>query len=293
MYAAVITKDKLRAISDLIRLQKQYGTLLVLWPTLWSLFIASGGRPALKSLVIFMLGTFLMRSAGCAVNDIADRNFDGFVERTKERPLASGRLDLKEAIIVFLALSALAFALVLFLNRFTIMLSFIGLLLAGVYPFVKRVSHWPQAFLGIAFGWGAIMAWGAVRNDIGLCAVLIFAANILWSTAYDTIYALMDKEDDLKVGVKSTAILFGKGVFKALFILYLGTAGLLAAAGYAAGLGWIYFSGVCLCLILFMKVVSMVKASPTRETAFKGFLANAAIGGVMLAFVIVDTLTFA
>ena len=292
MDAGVLTKDKLRAISDLIRLPKQYGTLLVLWPTLWSLFIASHGRPDIKMLAIFILGTFLMRSAGCAVNDIADRNFDGYVERTKGRPLASGRLKLKEAIAVFVALSLLAFVLVLFLNRLAIALSFIGIFIAVVYPFVKRVSHWPQAFLGIAFGWGAVMAWGAVRNDIGAPAVFIFLANILWSTAYDTIYALMDKEDDLKIGVKSTAILFGKGVYKTLALLYIGAAAFLAAAGYAAGRGWIYFFGVGLCLVLSMKVVSTVKASPMRETAFNGFLANAAIGGVMFIFVVIDTLKF-
>ncbi|MFQ5464411.1 MAG: UbiA family prenyltransferase, partial [Thermodesulfobacteriota bacterium] len=203
---------KLTAISDLIRLPKQYGTLLLLWPTMWSLVIASGGRPSFRHLVVFTVGTFLMRSAGCAINDIADRNFDGFVERTRTRPLASGRLNVREALFVFAVLGLGAFVLVLQLNRLTIVLSFVGIALAAIYPFMKRVSHLPQAFLGAAFGWGAVMAWSAATGTVGGVAVLIFLANVFWSTAYDTIYALMDVEDDLKIGVKSTAILFGPRV---------------------------------------------------------------------------------
>src|SRR3990172_4862161 len=172
MSAQAALTEKLFAISDLIRLPKQYGTLLLLCPTLWSLFIATEGRPSLKLLGIFILGTFLMRSAGCAINDIADRNFDRFVERTKARPLASGRLTLKEAIVTFLALSFLAFILVLFLNPLTIILSVIGISLASIYPFIKRVSHLPQVFLGIAFGWGAKM--GNVYFAILLLSGILF-----------------------------------------------------------------------------------------------------------------------
>ncbi|MEK7773091.1 MAG: 4-hydroxybenzoate octaprenyltransferase, partial [Deltaproteobacteria bacterium] len=233
---------KLTAISDLVRLPKQYGTLLVLWPTLWSLFIASNGAPSVKNLFIFIAGTFLMRSAGCAINDIADRNFDPYVARTKSRPLANGRLNVKEALLIFAALVSLAFVAVLFLNRLTIALSFIGLLLAIVYPFVKRVSHWPQAFLGMAFGWGAVMSWSAATGTVKGVPVLIFAANVCYSTAYDTIYALMDREDDLKIGVKSTAIYFGDSVYSALRVMYLLMALILVAAGYSSGLRWPYFS---------------------------------------------------
>lgn len=288
MGAGVLSIKKLSAVSDLIRLPKQQGTLLVLWPTLWSLFIASNGAPEFKHLVIFILGTFIMRSAGCAINDIADRNFDPFVERTRSRPLANGRLKVREAALIFAALSTLAFALVLFLNPLTIMLSFIGIMLAGAYPFVKRYSHFPQVVLGMAFGWGAVMAWSAVRGTVDIVPVLIFAANIFWSTAYDTIYALMDKEDDLRIGVKSTAIFFGPSVYNALVFLYFCFAALLGAAGLIEGMGLTFFAGLLLCLILFMAVVAMVKTNPARQTAFRGFLANAAIGGVLLFFIIID-----
>jgi len=288
MNAGAMAENKLTAISDLIRLPKQQGTLLVLWPTLWSLFIASGGRPEAKHLVIFVLGTFLMRSAGCAINDIADRNFDPHVERTKSRPLASGALSVREALAVFLSLSALAFVLVLFLNWFTVALSFAGLALAAFYPFVKRFSHFPQTVLGMAFGWGAVMAWGAVHSTVGAAALLIFCANICWSMAYDTIYALMDIDDDKRIGVKSTAIWFGESVYTALTALYIGVFVLLGVAGAISGLGGAYFISIGISLVLFLLVVGMVKRNPTRQAAFNGFLANAAIGGIILAGIILD-----
>ncbi len=288
MNTGAAAAKKLTAVSDLIRLDKQQGTLLVLWPTLWSLFIASGGRPTVKLLVIFILGTFLMRSAGCAINDIADRGFDPHVERTRTRPLASGRLSVKEALFVFCSLSALAFVLVLFLNTFTILLSFIGLALAAVYPFVKRVSHLPQAVLGMAFGWGAVMAWGAVYGTVGAVALLIFGANICWSMAYDTIYALMDIDDDIRIGVKSTAILFGRRVYAALVLLYVGFYALLALAGQRAGLGLAYFIGISASLAFLLGVVSFIKKTPTRGAAFAGFLANAGVGAVILAAIVID-----
>ncbi|HXI09325.1 MAG TPA: 4-hydroxybenzoate octaprenyltransferase, partial [Thermodesulfobacteriota bacterium] len=217
-----------------------------------------------------------------------DRGFDPHVERTRTRPLASGRLNVKEALLVFVTLSSLAFVLVLFLNTFTIVLSVVGILLAGVYPFVKRVSHFPQVVLGLAFGWGAVMAWTAVTGGLGAAALLIFAANIFWSTAYDTIYALMDIEDDLKIGVKSTAIFFGKKVYLALVVLYLAFAALLAAAGYAARMGSVYYSGVVISLGAFLWMVAELKKNPTRETAFRGFLGNAAVGGLILVFILID-----
>lgn len=279
---------KIEAVFDLIRLDKQYGTLLVLWPTLWSLFIASGGRPSLKHLAIFTLGAFLMRSAGCAINDIADRNFDPLVERTRERPLADGRLSVKEALFVFLCLSAFAFVLVLFLNTLAVMLSFAGILLASVYPFVKRFSRFPQAVLGMAFGWGAVMAWAAVKGTVGAIPLVIFGANVCWAMGYDTIYAMMDIEDDLKIGVKSTAIFFGKRVYKALAALYAGFTLLLAAAGFMSSLGFIYYATLLGAFVVALKIVSSIKKNPTRENAFRGFLANAAIGGAILVAVVVS-----
>lgn len=279
---------KLSAISGLMRLSKQYGTLLVLWPTLWSLFIASDGRPSAMHLIIFIAGTFLMRSAGCVINDIADRGFDGHVERTRERPLASGRLKAKEAVFVFIVLALAAFSLVLFLNMYTVILSLAGIILAAVYPFVKRVSHYPQIVLGMAFGWGAVMAWSAVHESIGPAAVLLFGANICWSVAYDTIYALMDIEDDKKIGVKSTAIAFGKRVFTAIRISYAGAAALLLLAGYATGLGPVFYAGIAISTAIFFMITSMVEKRPTRENAFKGFVANAGVGAFILASIIID-----
>lgn len=288
MNAGAMAENKLTAISELIRLPKQQGTLLVLWPTLWSLVIASNGRPEAGHLIIFILGTFLMRSAGCAINDIADRDFDPHVERTKHRPLASGALSVREALAVFLILSALAFSLVLFLNWFTVALSFGGLALAAAYPFVKRFSHFPQTVLGMAFGWGAVMAWGAVHGSVGSVALLIFGANICWSMAYDTIYALMDMDDDRRIGVKSTAIWFGPRVYTALTFLYIASFVLLGAAGAVGGLGLVYFLSIGISLALFLLVVGMIKKNRTRRAAFNGFLANAAIGGIILAGIVLD-----
>ncbi len=273
---------KFIAVSDLIRLRKQYGTVLVLLPTLWSLFMASGGIPDAKFLVIFTVGAFLMRSAGCAVNDIADRNFDKHVERTKSRPVAEGRLSGKEALAVFIILSLAAFSLVLFLNRYTILLSTIGIALAVVYPFVKRVSHFPQVVLGIAFGWGAVMAWAAVRNELGPEAILIFVANIFWSTAYDTVYAMMDVTDDVKIGVKSTAIFFGQHVFRALVALYICFVAVMFMAGWVDGLGVPFYMVLLLVLGASLFMVKRLKDMPTRETAFRVFVANCLTGGMIL-----------
>ena len=281
-------KEKVYAVADLIRLSKQYGTLLLLLPTLWSLMIASGGRPPLSILSIFVVGSFLMRSAGCVVNDMADMDFDRFVERTKTRPLASGRLTRKEAFLVFAVLSLLAFSLVLLLNRLTIALSFVAILLAVIYPFIKRVSHLPQLFLGAAFGWGAVMAWAAVRDTVELPAILIFLANVCWSTAYDTIYALMDIEDDRRIGVKSTAILFGRHVYALTFLFFLGVILLLAVLGIYIPLGAFYFTSLFLALILFAYQVYMVKISPERETAFKAFVSNVVVGSIILLGISLD-----
>ncbi len=280
--------SKLVALSDIIRLRKQTGTLLLLCPTLWALFMASGGSPSLKHLIVFILGSFLMRSAGCVINDISDRKIDRHVKRTRTRPLASGRLSVKEAVLVFLIFIIVAFVLVLSLNRLTIMLSFAGLALAVIYPLIKRVSHLPQVFLGMAFGWGAVMAWAAVTGTVGLAAILIFFANLCWSISYDTIYALMDIEDDRKIGVKSTAILFGKNLWSILFILNLLLVLLLGAAGISIGLGPIYFAGLFIAFIAFCFILFSVKKNPTHEAAFKGFFFNSIVGLFILFVIIID-----
>jgi 4-hydroxybenzoate polyprenyltransferase len=279
---------KLGAISDVIRLKKQYGTLLLLCPTLWSLFIAGGGAPSAKHVAIFIIGSFLMRSAGCVMNDMADVRFDRLVERTRTRPLANGRLTRKEAAFVFVALVALAFMLVLLLNALTIWLSFVGLGLAAIYPFIKRVSHLPQAFLGMAFGWGAVMAWSAETGEVGAPAILIFSANVAWAMSYDTIYALMDMKDDLKAGVKSTAILFGKKVFSAIFLLNAAMVALLAVAGLVARLGVLYYLGLASAFVFLALILAGVKKGGSQSAAMNGFVANAAVGGFILAAIMAD-----
>ena len=288
MNSGAIT-EKLTAVSDLIRLPKQYGTALLLCPTLWALFLASGGVPSLKLLVIFITGAFLMRSAGCAINDIADRDFDRHVERTKSRPLADGRLKVREAAAVFILLTTLAFVLVLLTNRLTILLSVVGILLASTYPLIKRVSSFPQAFLGIAFGWGAVMAWAAVRGEVAAPGIIIFVANIFWSMAYDTVYALMDIEDDIKIGVKSTAIYFGEKVYTAVYSLYGGLYATLIVLGLYAELCVVYYVGVTATLLFFTYLIwRLERSGGERGVAMRTFVYNAAGGGVILLAIILD-----
>lgn len=279
--------NKITAIFDLIRIKKQYGTLLLLWPTLWSLVIASKGNPDPKLIIIFIAGAFLMRSAGCAINDVWDRQFDRNVERTKNRPIADGRLTVKEGIFTFLLLLVLSFMLVLQLNKFTIMLSFVAFILAAVYPLVKRYSHFPQAFLGMAFGFGAIMAWTSVTGSLHIVPFLIFGANILWSMAYDTVYALMDIEDDKKIGVKSTAIFFGSGVFPAIRGLYLFFFLTLLAVGVHGELrSGAYFMGLAISFAWIKFIMYHLEKNNTRENALKVFIQNALMGGVILAGIV-------
>lgn len=236
--------ERLKHYGRLIRFERPIGTLLLLWPTYWALWIAAGGFPGWKLLIIFSLGTFLMRSAGCAINDIADRKVDGYVERTKLRPLATGAISVKEALGVFVGLLLVALILVLQLNALTIGFSFIAVILAATYPFMKRYHHWPQVYLGIAFAWGIPMAFTAIQNQFPpLVAWVLLAANVAWTTAYDTMYAMCDREDDLKIGVKSTAIIFG--AYDRLIVggLQLTTLGLLIWVGWLANLkGWFWLS---------------------------------------------------
>jgi len=236
--------DRLEQYTLLIRLDRPIGSLLLLWPTLWALWIAAEGWPDPLVLFVFVSGVFLMRSAGCAINDYADRDIDPHVERTSQRPLAAGRISSKEALIVFASLSLTAFILVLFMNELTIYMSFVGVVLAASYPFMKRFHYMPQVHLGAAFGWAAPMAFTAQANEITAVTWLIFMATVLWATAYDTMYAMADRKDDLKIGVKSTAILFGEadkliiGMLQALLILNL------ILIGTSAQLGLYYFIGL-------------------------------------------------
>ncbi|MCB1945171.1 MAG: 4-hydroxybenzoate octaprenyltransferase, partial [Thauera sp.] len=209
MTPAMSLSDKLPHYARLMRIDKPIGTLLLLWPTLWALWIAAEGWPPLYILAIFIAGTFLMRSAGCVINDYADRDFDGHVERTRNRPLATGVVSPGEALALAAVLSAAAFVLVLPLNTLTILLSVPALLLAGSYPFTKRFFAIPQAYLGIAFGFGIPMAFAAVTGTVPATGWLMLLANIFWAVAYDTEYAMVDRPDDLKIGIKTSAITFG------------------------------------------------------------------------------------
>lgn len=279
---------KIKAFLDLIRFTRPVGTYLVMFPTLWSLFLAANGRPPLVLVAVFSFGSLIMRSAGCAINDFADREFDGRVERTKGRPLASGRLRVGEALVLFAILIAIAFFLAFMLNRIAFYLCFVGLFLAVSYPFMKRYIHVPQAYMGVAFGWGSIIAWAAVRNAVELPAILIFFATALWATAYDTVYALQDIEDDRKIGIKSSAIFFGEYAIPAVSVLYAGTVLILIWLGILAGLGQLYYLALLAVAAIFVYQMMAVKASPDRETAFRAFKSNVRIGAVLLIGIVLD-----
>jgi 4-hydroxybenzoate polyprenyltransferase len=228
----------------LARFDKPIGILILLWPALWALWIAGNGRPDLLVLAVICLGVVLMRAAGCVINDYADRNFDPHVERTKQRPLAAGKVSPKEALILFVVLCLLSFGLVLLLNLYTIGLSFIAAFLAGSYPFMKRYTHLPQAYLGIAFGFAVPMAFSAQTDSIPPVAWLMYLATILWALVYDTMYAMVDKDDDLKIGVKSTAILFGENDRLIMGFLQIIILGLLVIIGLMQNLGGFYYAGL-------------------------------------------------
>lgn len=229
---------------QLMRLDRPIGSMLLMWPTLWALWIAADGTPSLKNIIIFVLGVYVMRAAGCVINDYADRDFDGAVERTRARPLATGALSAKQALVLFCVLGLMAFVLVLFLNRFTIVLSFGGLGLAVLYPFTKRFTYLPQLFLGAAFSWAIPMAFAAETESVPQIAWLLFITNLLWTVAYDTLYAMCDREDDLKLGIKSTAILFGDLDRQIVGVLQLLTLAALLLAGQQLAFTWPWYLGV-------------------------------------------------
>ncbi|MFQ5579264.1 MAG: 4-hydroxybenzoate octaprenyltransferase [Nitrospiria bacterium] len=278
--------EKRKDLAQLMRLEKQYGTLLLLLPTLWSLFVASAGRPSLKHLVIFTLGAFLMRSAGCVANDMADQKLDAKVERTKDRPLASHRVTMKDAIFTLACLVTFSFLLVLMLNPFTVLLSFAALLVALLYPFAKRFTHLPQLVLGIAFSWGIIMSWTAVRNELSATPFLILLANLSWATGYDTIYAMMDRDDDIRAGIKSTAVLFGRqawfavGIFFALVIFFL------TLTGRQMQMTPVYYLSVGGIGLLFAYQSLRLRHALSRSTLFFFFRSHVWVGLVVLTGIV-------
>ena len=237
-------EDRVKQYWALSRFDKPIGILILLWPALWALWVASSGKPDYYVLLVICLGVVLMRAAGCVINDYADREFDPHVERTKQRPIAAGKVTPKEALWLFVILCLIAFSLVLTLNYYTIALSFVAAFLAGSYPFMKRYTHLPQAYLGIAFGWAVPMSFSAQVNQIPTVAWVMYLAVVLWALVYDTMYAMVDKDDDLKIGVKSTAILFGVYDRQIMAVLQVIIIGLLVVVGLMQALTWPYYAGV-------------------------------------------------
>ncbi len=274
------TMGKWQACCRLMRIDKPIGSLLLLWPTLWALWLAGRGTPELHILLVFILGVFFMRAAGCVVNDYADRKIDGKVKRTAGRPLPNGLVSEKEAKVIFAGLVGLSFALVLTLNMMTIVLSVAGLALAWIYPFMKRVTHLPQLVLGAAFGWSIPMGYAAVSESLPLSCWLLFAANIVWTVAYDTLYAMVDRDDDINIGVKSTAILFGRYDKVMVGALQGATLLLLVVIGRGGGLHWPFYISLLFAGAMFIYQQKLI-ARRDRDACFKAFLNNNLVGMVI------------
>jgi len=279
----------LREYALLMRLDRPIGILLLMWPTLWGLWIASEGKPDLLVLVVFVAGVALMRSAGCVINDYADRDFDPHVERTRHRPLAAQRVSTREALGLFVVLCLVAFVLVLQLNLLTITLSFVGAFLAASYPFMKRFTHLPQFYLGVAFGWSIPMAFAAQTGEVPAVAWVLFFANMFWSVAYDTAYAMVDRDDDLKVGVKSTAILFGRWDRHMIGLAHSLSLCLLVVAGNMADLGLVYYGslGVAAGLAIYQQTL-LYRRDPKQ--CFGAFLNNNWFGAAVFAGLVLNYL---
>ncbi len=281
--------EKLTAIKQITRMDKPIGTYLLLWPTYWALWIASDGWPTLHMLLVFSLGVFLMRSAGCVINDFADRKIDGAVKRTQNRPLVTGALSSSEALQLFATFILFSFGLVLTLSNYTILLSLVAVALAASYPFMKRITHFPQVVLGAAFSWGMIMVFAQEQGQIPTVAWLLFSANVLWTVAYDTMYAMVDRDDDLKIGVKSTAILFGNSDKRIILVLQLMTLALLFTVGDILAFGWPYQLSLVIATGFFCYQQILI-AGRERERCFQAFLNNHYVGLVVFIGVTVEYL---
>jgi len=283
-------KDKLDLYEKLMRLDKPIGILLLLWPTLWGIWLSGAGRPDWVVMLVFVLGTVLMRSAGCVINDYADRDFDRHVERTKERPLTAGRVTTKEALSLFAVLSLLAFALVLMLgNRLVIWMSVPAVFLAASYPFTKRFLAIPQAYLGIAFGFGIPMAYAAHLDSVPAVAWALLLANVFWAVAYDTEYAMVDREDDLKIGIKTSAITFGCFDVAAVMLCYAGAIALLAVVGGMISAGAAYYLGLVLAAGIAGYHYVLIRGRE-RAACFKAFRHNNWFGAAVFAGIVLDHL---
>jgi 4-hydroxybenzoate polyprenyltransferase len=279
--------SRLKDYARLMRLDKPIGIFLLLWPMLWALLIAGEGQPDAKVLLVFVFGVVLMRSAGCVMNDYADRDFDRHVARTRNRPLTAGRVTTIESLVLFALLCAVAFALVLQLNRLTVLLSPVGLVLAVAYPFMKRFTHLPQVMLGAAFGWAVPMAFAAQTNSVPPIAWLLFTATVLWATAYDTMYAMVDRDDDLALGVKSTAILFGEADRGFIGLLQIMLLICLLMVGYQAELGLLYYLGVLAAGVFSVYQQHLIRFRD-REGCFQAFLNNNWLGAAVFLGILLD-----
>lgn len=267
-------RERLPDFIQLMRINRPIGSLLLLWPTWWALWLAADSFPSLANLVIFTLGVFFMRAAGCVINDYADRDFDGHVKRTRERPLAIGRVRPGEAIALFVGLCLVSFLMVmLFTNQLTLWLSFGGVALAFVYPFLKRYTHLPQVGLGAAFSWAIPMAWAAEAGEVTRIAWLLYIANLVWTVAYDTLYGMVDRDDDLKIGIKSTAVLFGDMDRAAVGVLQATTLLTLFLVGLQTGLGGVFILGV-LAMGGFFGYQQWLIRERQRDLCFRAFLNN-------------------
>ncbi len=289
--ATTLTKERLldraKQYSLLARLDRPIGILILLWPALWALWVASDGKPDPLVFTVFCLGVVLMRSAGCIINDYADRNFDPHVERTKLRPIAAGKVAPKEALVVFVVLCLAAFGLVLLLNIYTILLSFVAAFLAASYPFMKRYTQLPQAYLGIAFGWAVPMAFAAQQNNIPSVGWVMYLAVVLWALVYDTMYAMVDKDDDLKIGIKSSAILFGDYDRHIMAVLQLIIIGLLVTVGLMQQLGWPYYLGLTVAAGLSLYQQRLI-FQRDKKLCFQAFLNNNWFGLAVFAGIFID-----
>jgi 4-hydroxybenzoate polyprenyltransferase len=275
-----LIESRLDAYERLLRLDKPIGTLLLLWPTLWALWLASRGLPRVDLIAVFCVGTLLMRSAGCAINDYFDRDFDRHVERTRARPLAAGEIRPAEALALAVLLAAAAFGLVLMLNRLALMLSFVALAVAVSYPLTKRFFALPQLYLGIAFGFGIPMAYAAVQNQLPTECWVLLAANVCYAFAYDTEYAMVDREDDAKIGMRTSALTLGRYDVAGVMLAYAGMLALLARVGWIRALGWPYYAGLAVAAG-FMGYHFFLIRGRTREGCFRAFRHNNWVGAAV------------
>jgi 4-hydroxybenzoate polyprenyltransferase len=282
-------KVRLLLYLQLTRLNRPIGILLLLWPTLWGVWIAGEGHPSWHIVLIFVLGTVLMRSAGCAINDYADRDFDRHVKRTRDRPVTSGRIAPREALWLAAVLALIAFVLILPLNTLTLLLSVPAVFLAASYPFTKRFLAIPQAYLGIAFGFGIPMAFAAQQDSVPLVAWLLLIANVFWAIAYDTEYAMVDRDDDINLGIHSAALLFGRYDVAAVMACYAITLALLATVGNMIASGWLYYAGVAIAAGIALYHYNLIKHRQ-REKCFAAFLNNNWLGAAVFAGIALDYL---